>query len=125
VHLNFALLPLLTLGALLIVYTHCTPTKKANDLMSYSTIARCANDTAFQSRVTACAAQEGATSNPNSAMNQLIWTVSSASDIEAAYASALSSQPPNPNPGGDEAVITDQMILSSVQANWSLVTPFP
>jgi hypothetical protein len=90
--------------------------------MSYSTINRCANDQAFQGRVTACAAQEGA-SSPNSAMYNLIWPVSSASDIEAAYASALAAS--NPNPGGDETVVTDQMILSAVQANWSLVTPAP
>ena len=83
--------------------------------MSYATINRCAGDPAVQGRVTACAAQEGSTS-PTSAMMALIWPVSSASDIEAAYASALAAQ--NPNPGGDETVITDGMILSAVQANW-------
>jgi hypothetical protein len=88
--------------------------------MSYSSINRCAGDQAFQGRVTACAAQEGATS-PNSAMYQLIWSVCSASDIEQAYAYALDSG--NPDPGGDPTVITDGMILSAVQAHWSLVTP--
>lgn len=82
--------------------------------MSYATINRCAGDQAFQGRVTACCAQEGAT-DPNAAMYQLIWPVSAASDIEAAYASALAAN--NPNPGGDETVITDQMILSNVQGN--------
>jgi hypothetical protein len=48
-------------------------------------------------------------------MVQLIWPVSSATDIEAAYESALAAH--NPNPGGDPSVITDQMILSAVQAN--------
>ena len=82
--------------------------------MSYATIDRCAHDQAFQGRVTACAAQEGA-ADPNSATYQLIWPISAAADIEAAYASALAAG--NPNPGGDETVITDGMILSAVQAN--------
>ena len=82
--------------------------------MSYATINLCANDPALQGRVTACCAQEGAES-PQSAMYQLIWPLSSAADIEAAYASALAAD--NPDPGGDETVITDGMILSAVQAN--------
>lgn len=82
--------------------------------MSYSTINACANDTAFRNRLTACAAQEGA-DDPATAVYQLVWPVAAMSDIEAAYASALAAG--NPNPGGDEAVITDQMILSAVQAN--------
>jgi hypothetical protein len=81
--------------------------------MSYATINACANDDAFRGRVTACAAQEGAT-DPDAAWYQVRWPVSSAGDIEAAYASAVAGQ--NPDPGGDEAVITDQMILSAVQA---------
>lgn len=81
--------------------------------MSYATIQKCANDSAFSGRVMACAAQEGA-ADPNSAVWKLIWPVSARSDIEAAYASALAAG--NPNPGGDEAVISDQMILSAVQA---------
>jgi hypothetical protein len=40
--------------------------------------------------------------------------VSAASDVEAAYASALAAG--NPDPGGDPAVITDAMILAKVQA---------
>jgi hypothetical protein len=82
--------------------------------MSYSTINRCANDGALQGRVTACAAQEGA-ADPGAVMYKLMWPVASKSDIEAAYASALAAN--NPNPGGDESVITDQQILSAVQAS--------
>jgi hypothetical protein len=82
--------------------------------MSYSTIFRCANDTHFRGRITACAAQEHA-ADPDAAAEQLMWPVSSATDIEAAYASAIAAG--NPEPGGDESVITDQMILSAVQAN--------
>lgn len=88
--------------------------------MSYLTINKCANDSSLQGRIAACAAQEGAT-NPGSAMTALIWPVSTASDIEAAYASALASD--NPDPGGDETVITDGMILASVQAHWSETQP--
>lgn len=82
--------------------------------MSYSTVNRCAGDQTLQGRVTACCAQEGA-AEPNMAMNQVIWKVASASDVEAAYASALAAS--NPDPGGDETVITDGMILAHVQAN--------
>ena len=82
--------------------------------MSYATIAQCANDNAFLARVAACCAQEGA-ANPDDAAFQLRWKVSGASDIEAAYASAVAAE--NPNPGGDDSVITDQMILSNVQPN--------
>jgi len=82
--------------------------------MSYATINVCARDTQLQGRVTAACAQEGA-DNPESTMWGLIWELSAAADIEAAYASALAAG--NPNPGGDESVITDGMILANVQAN--------
>ena len=82
--------------------------------MSYSTIYACANDAAFTGRLTAAAAQEGRTDPPSSAY-ALRWPCSAAADIEAAYASALAAG--NPDPGGDPAVITDQMILSAVQAH--------
>ena len=81
--------------------------------MSYSTINKCANDAEFQARVTACCAAEGAES-PYGASSDIIWSVATHSDIEAAYASAIAND--NPSPGGDESVITDQMILSAVQA---------
>jgi hypothetical protein len=41
--------------------------------------------------------------------------IAAAQDIEAAYASAVAAG--NEHPGGDEAVITDGMILAYVQAN--------
>lgn len=81
--------------------------------MSYGTIFQCAGDAAFQGRVTAACAQEGE-ADPAGAMQRVIWPVSTASDVEAAYASAIAAD--NPNPGGDETVITDGMILSHVQA---------
>ena len=80
--------------------------------MSYNTIHQCANDEAFMARLEACAAQEGE-ENPNAAMNSLRWKVSSLTDIEEAYEYAVNSD--NPNPGGDDTVITDAQILSAVQ----------
>lgn len=82
--------------------------------MSYLTINTCANDQIFHGRILACAAQEGVV-QPEVMLPELVWPVASAADIEAAYASALAAG--NPNPGGDESVITDGMILSAVQAN--------
>jgi hypothetical protein len=82
--------------------------------MTYSTIAQCANDFAFQSRVTACIAQEGI-DPPGVNMAAYMWQISTAKDIEDAYAYALNVN--NDNPGGDDTVITDGMILSYVQAN--------
>ena len=80
--------------------------------MSYSTINLCAHALALHGRVTAACAQEGA-DHPESSMASVIWPLSSQTDIEAAYASALEGD--NPDPGGDESVITDGMILSVVQ----------
>ena len=82
--------------------------------MSYATIYQCANDSAFVERVTACCAQES-DAPPAQTATEVLWPVAAASDVEAAYASALAAD--NPDPGGDETVITDAMILSHVQAN--------
>jgi hypothetical protein len=82
--------------------------------VSYSSIFASANDAELYGRITAAVAQEGAEA-PNEAANQVLWPVVTASDIEAAYEAALVSG--NPNPGGDESVITDQMILSTIQAH--------
>jgi hypothetical protein len=88
--------------------------------MSYSTIAQNVADQAFVDRATACIAQEqiakGEAAQPITLLGEMLWAVASADDVEQAYASALAAD--NPNPGGDEAVITDTMILSHVQASW-------
>ena len=88
--------------------------------MSYATIKKCSNDQAFVGRVEACIAQEqnnrGESPQPGRYLDPMRWEVASASDVEAAYASALAAE--NPDPGGDETVITDAMILSHVQAAW-------
>jgi hypothetical protein len=82
--------------------------------MSYQTINQCVNDQSFIGRLTACAAQEHREPDPATAAYVLRWDVASKSDIEAAYASAVAAD--NPDPGGDESVITDGMILSAVQS---------
>ena len=87
--------------------------------MSYASINRCANDAAFQGRVTACAAQEGASDPSAWMMWYLRWPVAATPDIAAAYEYALAAS--NPEPGSDETVITDAMILSAVQAHWPKV----
>jgi len=88
--------------------------------MSYTTVTQCVYDNAFSQRVNACIAEEqiakGDTAQPGTILNQMLWAVAAASDVEDAYAYALTAE--NPNPGGDETVITDGMILSHVQANW-------
>ena len=92
--------------------------------MSYTTISRCVADQAFSNRVTACTAQEQVARREDvePGSHAMLWAVASASDVEAAYASAVAAN--NPNPGGDESVISDAMILSHVQANWP-ATPAP
>jgi hypothetical protein len=97
--------------------------------MSYTTISQSSKDQALVDRVAAAAVQE-AWNNPGVedttlAVNirvagihatSMIWPVCIASDVEAAYASALAGG--NPDPGGDPSVITDGMILANVQAKW-------
>jgi len=88
--------------------------------MSFGTVAQCVRDQAFVDRVIACVAQEqiakGENAQPSVIAGEMLWTVAGADDVEEAYAYALTSA--NPNPGGDETVITDAMILSHVQASW-------
>lgn len=85
--------------------------------MSYNTIAQCATDDALFQRVRgAVSTQADAPSPPDPYAYKIIWPLSAASDVEAAYASALAAG--NPNPGGDETVVTDGMILANVQAYW-------
>jgi hypothetical protein len=79
--------------------------------VSYSTIATCAADTELNRRVISACVQEG---HGTGMTVDYFWQFASAQDVEAAYASALAAQ--NPNPGSDETVVTDGMILAYVQA---------
>jgi hypothetical protein len=95
--------------------------------MSYNTLDAATHDDALQARVVAAVAQEayenpayadnafgGAVRSSPTAGAVLLWPVAIATEAE--YASALAAG--NPNPGGDEAVVSDGMILSAIQANW-------
>ncbi len=81
--------------------------------MSYATHAAIVQSGSLRLRITACAAQEGVTDPPRW-VNAVVWSLPQA-DWLAAWASAEAANP-GADHGSDEAVITDQMILSSVQA---------
>jgi len=81
--------------------------------MSYATINQCANDYAFRARVTGCYAQEGVAAPDQKAVD-MMWKLAVDANIEAAYEGAVTAN--NPNPGGDETVITDPMIYAACEA---------
>lgn len=76
--------------------------------MSYNTIFQSSTDEALNGRIVACCRQEN-----QEPLSDAMWAVYTASDVETAYAYALTTG--NPNPGGDETVITDGMILAHIQ----------
>jgi len=81
--------------------------------MTYKSIAAMAQDPALTSRIMACAAQE---KKPDFAtwVRNKIWTiVSSGTDWAAAWDYAVVNEVDDP--GNDQGVITDAMILSIVQ----------
>ena len=80
--------------------------------MTYKSIAQMAQDQSLTLRVTACAAQEN---KPNfqAWVRNNMWTIVSASDWDAAWTYAVDTN--IVDPGNNEGVITDQMILSQVQ----------
>lgn len=81
--------------------------------MAYSTIAMIAADMALQQRMTAAAAQEGKTRPYPAWVQEYQWDLASTPGWAAAWESALASG--ILNPGADESVITDGMILAAVQ----------
>lgn len=95
--------------------------------MSYLNQAEIASNFAMTNRVAQCATQEGIP-DADSWTNGHRREWAAAPGWDAAWASALASHPPEPpdpenptvapayDPGADEAVITDQMILSQVQS---------
>lgn len=80
--------------------------------MSYLTIAASVADVDLVARITACHVQEGG--DPSTTPPELFWSVATAADVEAAYAAAVAAG--TERPGADPAAVTDQMILSHVQA---------
>jgi hypothetical protein len=82
--------------------------------MSFATISRCAADDAFGQRVRAGYAKEGV-DNPDPAYYAMRWVIAADPSVEAPYESAVIAE--NPNPGGDEAVVTDGMLTAAIQAH--------
>ena len=80
--------------------------------MSYSTHAAIVQSGSLRLRITACAAQEGA-SDPPRWVNAVIWTLPQ-SDWIAAWASAEAGDPGGDH-GANEGAVTDAMILAVVQ----------
>lgn len=89
------------------------PDKRRN-IISYATQAKLARDQALLDRVTACAATQNIHEPTNWAYDHQ-WCLSAEPGWDDAYAYALRSE--NEDPGADESVITDGMILSAVQAH--------
>lgn len=83
--------------------------------MSYNTTADLAYDMSLQRRVIACAALEGITDPVQWAVNHA-WPLAAQPGWGEAYAYAKAGETPNPDPGKDEGVITDGMILAAVQS---------
>lgn len=98
--------------------------------MSYNTIHAAANDEALRNRITAAGNREAYSNEElgNTPFGEQVkggfapvadrFAYPVAVGGEAAYASAVAAG--NPNPGGDESVVTDGMILSAIQATWPM-----
>ena len=84
--------------------------------MSYNTVSELAYDPSIQRRVAACAALQGLP-NPVKWASDRAWQLAAQSGWSEAYASARDANTQaNYQPGADESVITDEMILAAVQA---------
>lgn len=81
--------------------------------MSYADVADMAESGSLVRRIYAGAATEG-NNPPQPWVDERRWAIVSQPGWDAAWASAVAGG--NPNPGADESVITDGMILSAIQA---------
>ena len=89
--------------------------------MSYNHIADAASDSDLRRRVAACFAQNTTgTEQPEALASVHMWRIAADNDIADAYAYAVATNVPNP--GRDEAVVTDAAILAAVDA---IVNPAP
>lgn len=85
--------------------------------MSYLTQNEIASNSYMHWRVAQAAAQEGVTGNPDEWTNDNRRYWAAAPGWSEAWESSRASHPePEYDPGRDEAVITDAMILSQVQS---------
>lgn len=82
--------------------------------MSYNTIAKIAQDGALRHRIMACIAQEDPAAHASMWADAHMWRLAASPGWAAAWASAEAGSVPDP--GGNEGVITDGMILAAVQA---------
>ena len=83
--------------------------------MSYNHIADAAQDSDLRRRVAACFAQQTTgTEQPEALAAVHMWRIAADNDIADAYAYAVATD--LPNPGKDEAVVTDAAILAAVTA---------
>ncbi len=81
--------------------------------MSYKSIALMAQDQDLRARIRAAIAMEG-NSTANWQLEETYWKMAAASDWDDAYDYAQATNVERP--GWNESVITDQMILSRLQA---------
>lgn len=84
--------------------------------MSYLTRNEISESPAMRNRIAQAAAQEGLSSDPDSWAFNLRRTWASAPGWDEAWESYRVSNPGVEDPGANEAVITDAMILAQVQA---------
>lgn len=82
--------------------------------MSYKYIADIAASGSLWRRITACAWQEKAADSPSDWATDNMWRIAVQPGWASAWASAAVAG--TTDPGGDESVITDGMILAAVQA---------
>lgn len=90
--------------------------------MSYNSIAAAAQDADLKLRVAACFAQETDGPDQPEALAALhMWRIVANGPIADAYSYAVAADVPNP--GKDEAVVTDANILDAVTAIVAADTP--
>ena len=83
--------------------------------MSYNHIADAAQDSDLRRRVAACFAQQTTgTEQPEALASVHMWRIVANGPIADAYSYAVAANVPNP--GKDEAVVTDANILDAVTA---------
>lgn len=83
--------------------------------MSYNAIAQAAQDSDLKLRVAACFAQETTGVEQPTALAELhMWRIVATSPIADAYSYAVATDVPDP--GSNEAVVTDAAILDAVTA---------
>lgn len=89
--------------------------------MSYLTQAKMAQDYGLIMRIAACAASEGVSLAPTSWADTHRQRLVASPSWDTAWESALAGDVENP--GEDEAVITDGMILAAVQLHAESLAP--